>query len=427
MMRFVPEHILLALLLLTGLTQQANAESKHLGVASCASSVCHGRADAAPDSNVLQNEYRIWAKHDFHSNAYRLLLNEQSRRIAKNMGIDDAATAKVCLDCHADNVPPALRGPRFQISDGIGCEACHGGADNWIATHYGPSASHKDNLERGLVATEKPQVMAALCTKCHVGDAERLANHEIMAAGHPRMRFELDTWLANMPPHHRVDDDYRERKGELNGADLWLAGIVANARRYLELFGSNHLTHSGLMPELALFDCHGCHRRMDTDVVRDYRDRTLLPAGSVRINDSTLQLVIVAASVRDPALSQQMQGALTRLHRAAVNSTAEMTRSAAQFDELMSKTAGILGASLSSEEARTLRTRLLENASKRLGRDYADAEQIFLGLEALSIHIGDSATSKQRFAALYRLLGDEERFNSNAFAREARRLTLGGD
>ncbi len=396
--------------------------AKHLGVASCASSVCHGRADAAENSLVPQNEYRIWAKHDFHSNAYRLLLNEQSQRIARNMGIGDPAEAKVCLDCHADNVPVPQRGPRFQISDGIGCEACHGGAEGWIAGHYGSSANHQTNLERGMVATEQPQVMAELCSGCHVGDTGRLANHEIMAAGHPRLRFELDTFLANMPPHHIVDADYRERKGDISGADRWLAGVIGNARRYLELLSSDHLTSGGMMPELALFDCHGCHRKMDTGINRAAADRALLPAGAVRLNDSALQLVIVATAVRDKTLAGKLSTALRHLHRAAVTSTASLRQSAAAFSDLMAQAATVLSPAITAADAKQLRTALLHNAGKRLGRDYSDAEQIFLGLETLSISAGDAAIAKMRFNKLYQLLKDETRFNSNAFAAEARQL-----
>ena len=48
-------------------------ENKHLGVASCASSVCHGKSKAQPDQNVGLNEYRIWMDQDLHAQAYRAL------------------------------------------------------------------------------------------------------------------------------------------------------------------------------------------------------------------------------------------------------------------------------------------------------------------------------------------------------------------
>ena len=97
------------------------ADKVHLGVASCASSVCHGKLDRQAGQNVWLNEYRIWTGAGKHSLAYRLLENEASRQIANNLGLASATTAKVCLDCHADNVPAERRGPKFQLTDGGGC------------------------------------------------------------------------------------------------------------------------------------------------------------------------------------------------------------------------------------------------------------------------------------------------------------------
>src|SRR5690606_8941710 len=107
----------------------------HRGVASCASAVCHGSIVPKTDGNALQNEYRTWTLHDMHARAYKVLLNDESKLIAKKLGLANAHEADVCLDCHADNVAAGKRGRRFQLSDGVGCEACHGGAERWIKSH----------------------------------------------------------------------------------------------------------------------------------------------------------------------------------------------------------------------------------------------------------------------------------------------------
>src|SRR5580658_5280227 len=80
---------------------------KHLGVASCATSVCHGKQSAQTGRDVALNEYVIWLEQDRHSQAYRALDNARSRGIAANLGLASATTAKICLDCHSDNVPAA--------------------------------------------------------------------------------------------------------------------------------------------------------------------------------------------------------------------------------------------------------------------------------------------------------------------------------
>ena len=80
------------------------APQDHLGVATCASGVCHGSVRAREATAVSQNEYVIWSRRDRHRAAYNTLLTDQSKSIAKNLGLKNAHEADMCLDCHADNV-----------------------------------------------------------------------------------------------------------------------------------------------------------------------------------------------------------------------------------------------------------------------------------------------------------------------------------
>ena len=90
-----------------------NDAYKHMGVATCASSQCHGSAVPRDGSNVLQNEYVTWTQSDPHSRAYDTLSNELSLAMARRLGLGSASTAGICLDCHADNVPAGRRGEKF--------------------------------------------------------------------------------------------------------------------------------------------------------------------------------------------------------------------------------------------------------------------------------------------------------------------------
>src|SRR5487761_926519 len=96
------------------------ADGVHPGVASCAGSTCHGAVQPLKGSNIEQNEYITWSRHDKHAKAYAVLGEERSQRMARNLCLTDACTSEICLDCHADNVPADRRGPQFQISDGVG-------------------------------------------------------------------------------------------------------------------------------------------------------------------------------------------------------------------------------------------------------------------------------------------------------------------
>lgn len=396
-------------------------DANHLGVATCASSVCHGRVEPAEHSYAALNEYRVWVKRDYHAGAYKLLHNETSKRIAANMGLPDATIAPECLACHTDYVPPEQRGERFHLSDGIGCEACHGGAENWIDTHYGPNASHAANLRAGLQPTEDPQFQARLCQSCHLGDEQRFASHEMMAAGHPRLRFELDTWLTLMPPHHIEDDDYRRRKGHTLAVERWTAGMVVAADNYLALL-QRHLDTNAVMPELAVFDCHACHRPMDTFVRRPASDKGL-PAGAMRFNDNALQILVAIAEVRDPGLGEDMAEAIDALGRVATNSAVSAREHTWQLQKRVTRLgSSLVEKSLSGSERGRLTATLLRRAGRGAFRDYADAEQLFLALQLLAVVPINPDWGPQRYNGLYELLADEQAFDSGRFAKEARRL-----
>src|SRR5882672_9649569 len=76
------------------------APGKHLGVATCASSVCHGSVTSSTGHTIRLDEFVTWSHEDKHSQAYTALASEKGRSIAAKLGIGDARTAKVCLDCH---------------------------------------------------------------------------------------------------------------------------------------------------------------------------------------------------------------------------------------------------------------------------------------------------------------------------------------
>lgn len=245
----------------TGSVVERISANRHEGVASCASSVCHGAAAPQRASRVRQDEVAVWQDRDPHARAYRTLLSEASRKIAANLGLPNAHEARECLICHSDFVPPEKRGERFQISEGVGCEACHGGAERWLSSHAQAGVPHAENIALGMYPTSDPQARAELCLSCHMGTLDRPITHRIMGAGHPRLSFELDTFTW-MYPHYDFDEDYRARKGEVNGLRDWAIGQGVAARVLLQRLADEQAGRDGLFPELVLFDCHACHRSL---------------------------------------------------------------------------------------------------------------------------------------------------------------------
>ena len=295
-------------------------DATHLGVATCAGSTCHGRSQ--PDGKVVrQDEIMRWQEASSptgaHSRAFAVLSNERSATIARRLGIGAATSAPMCLGCHADAAPS--RGPRFQQTDGIGCEACHGGSANWIEVHK--VGNHPAALAAGLVKLENPAVKAAVCLDCHFGSADggQFVDHRIMSAGHPRVSYELDLFTT-LQAHHDEDADYAKRKGKTSGVRVWAVGQAAAVERQLSLYANPGLGSEGAFPEFYFFDCHSCHRQIQdsqkfTPTTLDNPGRPI-PTGMPPFNDENMIMLSAAARVIAPGQATKFDGASKAFHAA---------------------------------------------------------------------------------------------------------------
>ncbi len=395
----------------------------HMGVASCAGSTCHGAVQPWQGSRVLQNEFITWQRDDKHAKAYQVLLNDRSKRIARNLGLEAAHTAKVCLDCHTDNPSQERRHRTFQITDGVSCEACHGGAGRWIGVHISAAATHKLNVENGLYPSDDPVARARLCLSCHFGDETRFVTHRIMGAGHPRMSFELDTFTAIMPAHFKVDDDYRQRKGSWDGVQTWAIGQAMAIGVVVDAIVDPKRGRDGIFPELVLFDCYTCHHRM-SNLRWAPRASVGLDPGIPRISDANhLMLQIVAAKV-DAPLGKELRAKTRALHLATRTSNAALLEAAkalkAVTDQLVDKFAKH---SFSKADMSALLAGVIDLGLNGEYQDYPGAEQATMALSAIiNAMLNAGAIDKQQFEPLnaaleksYAAVEKDEAYSPQAF------------
>ncbi|HEX5756261.1 MAG TPA: multiheme c-type cytochrome [Arenimonas sp.] len=407
----------------------AEAPGRSLGTVTCANSLCHGSITEWTESNVLQTEYVTWSRHDAHARAYTVLLEPEAQAMARRFGLKQPAQeAKECLDCHAHNVPETQRGERFHLADGVSCEACHGPAENWLAAHVAPEASHAGNLARGLYPAEQPRARAQLCLSCHSGNADRFVSHRLMAAGHPRLSFELDTFSAIAPAHHRVDADYRQRKpGADDGVQVWAMGQALAVSEMLAILMHPTRGRDGLFPELVLFDCHACHHPMS--------DRRWQPApglgagpGVVRLNDSGILMLQAIAGQLDPLLGGEVQSRIAQL-QLAVAGQGEVMLSARRLNALALRVADrIEQHRFDDADLRGIGLGLIDAGLRGRYRDYAGAEQAAMAigsvLEGLRRRgaLSDAAAANAALQALNAALADDERYRPDIFAQRLRVL-----
>ncbi|HKT77069.1 MAG TPA: multiheme c-type cytochrome, partial [Sphingobium sp.] len=291
------------------------------GVASCAGSTCHGRMEG--DGKVVrQDELARWQEPSSpggaHSRAYAVLAGTRARQIAATLGLGEATAAPACLGCHA--TPAAATGARFLTQDGVGCEACHGPAGGWIASHYAVGASHASNVAAGMIPLERPQARASVCLDCHFGSDRpgQFVDHRIMAAGHPRISFELDLF-SSMQAHHDEDADYARRKGRTDSLKFWAVGQAMAVERALTLYASPKGSE-GAFPEFTFFDCQSCHRRIYDQAERskswEANPGRPIPAGMPPFNDENMIMLSAAAKVIAPGAAARFDADSKAFHAA---------------------------------------------------------------------------------------------------------------
>ena len=392
------------------------AQKMHMGVATCASGVCHGSVRPRSATNVLQNEYVTWSRLDPHSNAYKVLLNEDSKRIARNLGLSNAHEAEVCLDCHADNVPEERRGPKFQVADGVGCESCHGGSESYISSHTDPDQRHQQNIEDGLYPTDNVVARANLCFSCHMGDENKIASHKIMGAGHPRLSIELDTFTALEPPHYLVDSDYKQRKWAEDSVVVWAAGQVQAARQTVKLIAEHLKNSNDRFPELSLFDCHACHHPM-SDIKWKQQKSVNLPPGSVRLNDAGLSMIFPMVEVLMPEDSSEFSRLSRNLHLAS----SKKSGLASPLNELSVFLDGLEEKlNLMPDRSKDVMLEILKMGQEGKFRDYVAAEQAVMAVDLLLQANGSRERSEAWLDRLYAAVENQDKYNPLAFQNAMR-------
>ncbi|MFZ2004809.1 MAG: multiheme c-type cytochrome [Stellaceae bacterium] len=403
-------------------TQTMSSDAKHLGVQSCAGNNCHGAVERLPNSHVPQNEYLIWSQKDKHAQAYAVLSNDRSKRIAKNLGLADATTAPLCLECHADNVPPERRGPQFQLSDGVGCEACHGAAQSWLGVHLS-GYDHKANIAAGMYPTDQPTARAVKCMSCHVGDKQRFAAHTLMGAGHPPTPFELDTYTAIEPAHFVVDDSYVARKGRPNDMAIWAVGQAVAVKLRMDLILDPAHAPNGLNLELSLFDCQSCHHSMK-ELQWRARTSTGLPPGHIKFFDANAVMLAIAAGHINGDAGKTLMQHMIALQAALGKNWDTVKSEASAIRTIADQLTPQLGAhDWTRADAISLAHTVVVSALDGNDLDYSGAQQQVMALEsvvaamkALGFADGQQlAGLNEAMAPLYAAVVDDQKYDPDAY------------
>lgn len=272
-----------------------------VGRASCGASTCHGGViDRGPH---WRSALTRWAAEDPHAGAGLVLLNSLSEQIVLSLNgrtekpateaewvtMRDAVLRERCISCHATATPedckPGVPLSAVYLAEGVSCESCHGPAGNWLNQHYDPGFVGEGRFASGLRNNETIVARGKGCVRCHVGSRTedgivRDMNHDIIAAGHPVLRFELGKYDAALPKHWDVASSpefyasaVRLRKAG-RSTTLASAATLAHERIQDAVNGANVP-----IPEFADYDCFACHQSLSMDQYNLKTTGALVSAG----------------------------------------------------------------------------------------------------------------------------------------------------
>jgi hypothetical protein len=256
---------------LPALLSAQNEPIKYIGPGSCAATSCHGSVKPIAGSRILQNEYSTWIIQDKHSRAYQALTVDVGERMARILKLGaKAGEAPKCLACHALNPPPEQRGRAFEISEGVSCENCHGPASGWLGPHTTRSWAHEKSVALGMHDTRDVIHRTEKCLECHLGTKNKFVDHEMIAAGHPDLYFELDSFSAVMPRHWKSPSDSEPGKSVEDAAWVgvreWSAGQAVQLRAAMERLAwrarNERFDKKDVWPEYSELSCFACHHAL---------------------------------------------------------------------------------------------------------------------------------------------------------------------
>lgn len=396
--------------------ESMHAESRNLGSQSCSSTSCHGDPDR---TSLLASAAQFYFDRDPHTQAGLVLYDELSSQMTRRLGLGAAPwEVKVCQDCHAPGAHVA-RNSRASLSrkiaEGVGCEACHGAAQDWLAVHHTRGWKNPAvwNVERkaaaGYIETKQFATRAKLCADCHVGNASQQVTHDLIAAGHPRLTYEFTAYHDALPAHwNRRADQQRLSQGRPAGdfqAQAWTIGQLMNAERQVDQLLAGLESSTSPHIDLAHYDCFACHHDLSEPSWRQHRASTTLAPGQAAWGSWTLSLLPDFADDVDFLDGESLQDPTRQLQQLMQNYSNDretLTRHARQLQQNLRSAAMVVSQGDVVERESLFSAFVARVESAELPNMGWDARvQLYLGLAALhSVNTKVAARHRSQLLAI---------------------------
>ena len=365
-------------------------DAKYTGPGSCSSPSCHGGVQPRQQSSVLQNEYSIWVVKDKHTKAFGALTDPIGKRMGQILGLAHPEAEQKCLVCHSLNVAADMRSRSFDVNEGVSCENCHGPASKWLGPHTEDKWTHAQSVQAGMHDNRDLIQRTEKCLECHLGTAQASVDHQMIAAGHPDLYFELDSFSAAMPRHWKEPVD----------KDPWISvralgtGQAVQLRENLQRVARR--VHGGVWPEYSELDCFACHHNLVAakDSWRQQRGYPQRKPGNAPFNLSRYVVFERFANEIDRNASQQLRVDLDQVFKLVSDPSAnreEVAAAAGRAAGVADRLAqGIAKAQFDPAIAARLMKSISADAAAISNQGEKSAEQAAMALQSLYL---SSATS----------------------------------
>ena len=351
--------------------EPAGEVGKFTGPGSCAASNCHGGVQPKAIVRIAQNEYSIWFAQDKHARAYTVLSNPTSVRMGKILGLEQPPNkSEKCLACHTLNAKSEQRAQTFQnLEDGVSCESCHGPAVGWLGPHTVNNWTHEQSLKLGMYDTRDLAKRTERCLTCHLGTPEKEVDHIMIAAGHPDLTFQLESFSSAMPRHWKPAPN---TNAWASVQELAVGQAVQLREALVRL---NRRASGPNWPEFAEYECFACHHSLtkpDASWRQEAGYHGRQPGAPVW-NPATYSVFRHIAGAIDPTVTTQLVSELQSIER--------LSGKPANKDELATRAKE--AAALADQIAREVQAQSYDrNLAAKLLREIADdSESISMGGE----------------------------------------------
>lgn len=416
---------------------------KYIGPGSCAATSCHGSVKPIAGSRILQNEYSIWILQDKHGRAYQALTGDIGERMARILKLGaKAEDSPKCLMCHALYTTPEQRGRVFEISEGVSCENCHGPASAWLGPHTTRTWPHEKSVALGMTDTRNVIHRTGKCLECHLGTKSKFVDHEMIAAGHPDLFFELDSFSAVMPRHWKVPRESEPGKpaegATWTGVREWSIGQAVQLRAAMERLEwrakNERFDKKDVWPEYSELSCFACHHALGPakESWRQEHGYVGRRPGDPAWNASRYAVFRLLAKQIDSANAQELDQQLLAVsgEMSKLNPDRNVVATAASAAAPLAQRIAERLAAMQYDQAVALRMlqRITDDAENIALADERAAEQATMAMDSLYIAYSKDAkpanASEVRAAinGLFQQLENPSAYNADQFASALRKI-----